>query len=210
MRLLVSVTDAAEAGSGSTFDIDGIIPPNYDSGSKAVVFRGSPLFSMTAIRKSDKARVKELLSIANWLSAPFGTEEYLFRKYGVSGVDYTRKGTDPILTDKGLSETTLTLLYIADAPWPIYLPGYSASAKTYYEYSKAAVAMGVADPTVGLFSDTQARKSAQLDAALTDTREQILRGQKPVSAWDDAMQSWRSGGGDQIRKEYEKGYAAAH
>lgn len=194
----------------STFDIDGIVPPNYDSGSKAVVFRGSPLFSMTAIRKSDKARVKELLGIADWLSAPFGTEEYLFRKYGVSGVDYTRKGPDPILTDRGLAETTLTLLYIADAPWPIYLPGYAESAKTYYEYSKAAIAMGVADPTLGLFSDTQARKSSELDSALGDVRNQILRGQKPVSAWDDAMQTWRSGGGDQIRKEYEQGYAHAH
>ncbi len=37
----------------------------------------------------------------NYLAAPFGSEEHLFRTYGIEGVHHELDGTDPVLTEKG-------------------------------------------------------------------------------------------------------------
>jgi putative aldouronate transport system substrate-binding protein len=37
----------------------------------------------------------------------------------------------------------------------------------------------------------------------------IVSGRRPVSDYDQAINAWRSNGGDQIRGEYEAGIAAA-
>jgi putative aldouronate transport system substrate-binding protein len=191
-------------------DLGGMTPPNFDGNSKAVIWRGPPTFSMTALKKAKPARIKELLHILDWLSAPFGTTEYLFRKYGIDGVDYTDKGTDPILTGTGKAETTLALLYLADAPWPIYEPGHIDAAKKEHAYAEKAIPMTAADPTNGLFSDTWTSKAGSLATPVSNVQNDILQGRKPISAWDDAVKEWQQGGGNQIRKEFEDSYAKTH
>ena len=51
------------------FSFDGTIKPTYDMGYGTVGY--------TAFKKTDEKRIKEQLALVNWLSAPFGTEEYL-------------------------------------------------------------------------------------------------------------------------------------
>lgn len=193
-----------------SFEMGGMLPPGYDANTKPVVFSGNPSFSLTAFKKAPKARIKELLSICNWLAAPFGTEEYLFRLYGVPGVDYHMDKADPIPTDKGTAETSMSLRYIADAPWPIYQPGQPDVARTDYEYSAQAIKLAIPNPSIGLYSDTEATDGSKLSKMISDMQTEVLQGRKSLSDWDDTVKKWRESGGDKIKREYEESYRQMH
>lgn len=172
------------AATSPTIDIGGIIPPSYDGATKPVLWEGAPSYSLTAVKKGSRSRVKELLRIANWLAAPFGTKEYLLRKYGVAGVDYTLKGADPILNQTGQVEVAnFTATYIADSPQVIYEPEAPEVAKAEYAYQQKAIPITIPATTLGLFSDTDASKGAQLTTAISNTQHDIWQGHKPISAW---------------------------
>jgi putative aldouronate transport system substrate-binding protein len=85
-------------------EVGAFLPPNYDSGSRALTWQGNPAFSDTAFKKAGEAHIRQLLKLCDWL---------------------------------------------------------------------------------------------------TDARHAIMRGQQPVSSWDDTLKDWRSSGGDKIRQEFE-------
>jgi putative aldouronate transport system substrate-binding protein len=191
--------------AGPAFRIDGMLPPDYDGGSKAVTWQQNPSFSFTAFKKASKSRIKELLKIVNWLAAPFGSTEYLLKNYGVSGVDWTRRSGDVVSTQLGVAEVGgLSVGYVGSPPDVIYAPGEAQATKDCYAFMKKSIPISVADPTTGLYSRTYAQQNATLADQYTDTQQAIIQGQQPLSAWDDAVKTWRSSGGDQIRAEYEK------
>ncbi len=190
--------------AGPSFKIAGMLPPAYDSGSKPVTWQGNPDLSFTAIKKGDKKRIKMLLEVCNWLSAPFGTEEYLFRTYGIAGRDYEVKNGDPVVTSTGEAEVPgLSIGYIANAPTVLYFPGFPEATKDGYEFQRKFLPMAVANPTLGLYSNTNSTKGSDLNLKITDAQTAILQGREPLSSWDDAVKTWRSSGGDTIRKEYQ-------
>jgi len=188
-------------------DLNGMFPPNYDSSSKAMIRRGVPSYSTAIFKKAKPARIKELLRIANYLASPFGTQEYLIRKWGAAGVDYTIKNGNVTLTTKGAADAIGGIGYIADAPWAIYEPGYPGDTKKEHAYQVKAVPMTVANPTIGLYSNTNSTQGAKLGVLITNAQQDILQGRKPVSAWDGIMTQWRQQGGDTIRKEFEQAFA---
>jgi putative aldouronate transport system substrate-binding protein len=194
------------------FDLAGIPAPKYDGGGLAPHYLDVGIQSLTAVKKSEPARVRQLLKVADWLAAPFGTEENKFLAYGIEGWDYKLEDGNPILTPNGTSEITgMALSKIATPPYKIYQAGSTpADVQKIYDYQKAVVPGGVANPTVGLTSNTELNKGAALVKALTDLQGDIIQGRKPLSAWDDGVRTWRQQGGDQIRSEYETSYEEAH
>ncbi|WP_411088951.1 hypothetical protein [Streptomyces sp. 061-3] len=42
---------------------------------------------------------------------------------------------------------------------------------------------------------------------MSDTVLDVVAGRKPISAFQDQVKKWRSGGGDQMRAEYEASIA---
>ncbi|MDX3100922.1 extracellular solute-binding protein [Nonomuraea angiospora] len=177
-------------------------PPLAEGGGEAPVWLGGPTVNITAININAADRVEALLDVLNYLAAPFGTSEYLFRNYGVKGVHHTLDGTDPVLTDKGRTETPLGLEYIANAPWMTYQPGSPDVTKDQFDAQNALVPRAVADPTIGLYSETNVRKGSQI--GMGDLELDILQGRKPVSAWDEGLAKWKKAGGDTIRDEFQK------
>lgn len=137
------------------------------------------------------------------MAAPFGTEEYRFRVYGISGRDHTNKGTDPVLTDKGVSETSIPVRYIADSPPVAYEPGTPDDVKIEVGYQNKVVPDGIQNPVLGLYSTTYSTTNSTLDTNFALATDDIIQGRKPISALDGAIKAWRSGGGDKIRSEYE-------
>lgn len=195
--------------AGKSFDVGFMDLPGF-TGGQGKIWLGNPTITVTAFAKSAASRVKPLLQVANWLAAPFGTEEYLFRKFGVTGVDYRLQGSDPVLTSTGNSEAQLgqfAVQYLTDTPMPLYYPGLPKVAKAEYAHQQKVIPGGILNPTIGLYSGTDASKGGQLTTKMTDTQNAILQGRQPVSAWEQAVKSWRSGGGDTIRGEYEKALA---
>lgn len=195
--------------NGPSFKVAMLDVPGFRSG-KGTPWMGLAYNNITAFNKGSKHSIKTLLNLANWMAAPFGTEEYLFRKFGIKGVDYTLDGTDPVYTTKGTAETGIGLQYICDAPMALYLGGHPEVAKLQYESQMAVIPRCISDASYGLYSQTQSLKQTELGSALTDLTGQILRGEKPISAWDDGVKTWRNSGGDKMRGELEAAYAEQH
>ncbi|HVX45346.1 MAG TPA: extracellular solute-binding protein [Mycobacteriales bacterium] len=182
-------------------------PPAIDGG-RAPIWLGSPTYSITVINARAADRVDALLSVLNYLAAPFGTEEYLFNHFGVKDVDYVLRGTNPVLTTKGKSETQLGLQYLGQGPWVTYIQGHPEVTKDAFEAQSRLVPAAVPDPTLGLYSETDVRRGAQISIA--DVENDILQGREPVSKWDSAVAEWKSKGGDRIRSEYQKALDDGH
>lgn len=189
--------------------IDAIVAPGHDGGA-GTHRAGPPTLHVTAIKKASAARVKEILRLANWLAAPLGTKEALFRSYGIEGVDFEFKNGNPTKTSTGDVELKLPVSYIAAAPAILYTPQSTDLTKAQHEFQTRLVADIVPDPTVGLFSNTNAGQGAQLSKILTDAQSDIFQGRKPLSAWDDIVKQWRSTGGDTARSEYEAAFEEAN
>ncbi|MFC7623186.1 extracellular solute-binding protein [Microlunatus sp. GCM10028923] len=190
------------------FELATMLPVGYDGSTKPVHNRGTVMQAMTVIKKSELDRVKELLKSLDWLATPFGSSEYLTRKFGIEGETYALEGTDPILNSRGQNLKLVPFGYISDSPLVIYDPGQRRIAEARFAYQEKALAMTGPDPTIGLYSEAEATKNAQIGKALEDHRREILIGRKPLASWADAVSAWRKGGGDEIRSDYETAFAA--
>jgi len=192
-----------------------MLPPGFDGGPGTVA-EGNSTFGLVAVKKADKAKVKEVLAIANWLAAPFGTAEFLARKYGVAGTDYTLKGTDPILTSRGVAELALPINYLVDAPDTIYDPGDVALVNKRHAFFEKQVPLIVPDPIVGLYSQTDSTKGPTLTKVISGSsgiggiESEVYQGRKSLADWDAAVKDWQRNGGNTIRAEYEKAYQQLH
>jgi putative aldouronate transport system substrate-binding protein len=189
------------------FRLNVVLPFGADGG-KAVHYQEAGINQLTVVKKASDDRVKLLLGVANYLSAPFGSQEHANLYYGVSSVTYTLDDRgNPVLNDRGVQE-------VQYSPWgtiispPPYLfdaggvvdPAFVSQA---HPQEIAAHDMAVTDPTIGLYSNTSATKGAVLSQAMTDGTNNIIFGREPVSSFDQLVKDWRTNGGDQIRKELE-------
>jgi len=192
------------------YRMDAMLPFAAEAGITPVHSRGNVASSLTAVKKGDEASVRRLLSVLDWLAAPFGSLEYQIKTYGVEGVSFTRQGTDPVLTEVGQNLRKVPFGYLADAGPVIYEPGARDVAQARFDYQEKALPMIPADPTAGLYSETDTGRSAKIGAAISDARREILLGRQPLSTWSAAVATWKKQGGDAIRAEYETAFAGAH
>ncbi|RZU03241.1 putative aldouronate transport system substrate-binding protein [Kribbella rubisoli] len=184
--------------------------PRADDGKVGRVLLGSPNNSIAAIRPGPPERTKLLLRMLNWMAAPFGTEEYLFRKFGLPGRHYTLNGTDPVLTKDGGSEVCLgefPIQYLSDGPYPAYFPGHPEAVDTAYGHFKAVLPTAILPPTYGLYSPTQSTKGKILDTRMDSITKDIQLGRADLNSWDEAVADYRKAGADAIRHEYEQALA---
>jgi putative aldouronate transport system substrate-binding protein len=192
------------------FALDVLIPPKWDGGGQAGQYLGKGSYTFLAIKKGTAERTKELLDIVNWFAAPFGSEEYLFKKYGIAGHDYTLKGADPILTATGTNEMHLPTSYVANPAPFLYEPGLPDVTRQEYAIQQKLVPSGVQNPAVGLVSPTDTAKGRALAKPVGDAINDIIQGRKPVSSWSDVVTTWRNSGGSQVAAEFADAYAALH
>jgi len=180
-----------------------------EGGITPVYARGNVQASTTLIKKTDPERVKLLLGLLNWLAGPFGSSEDLLKFYGVKDTTYTLDGTDPILTESGKTLRLVPFQYVGSGPQVIYDPGKQRVSEDRFNYQEKALPLMQPDPTAGLYSETATSKLSLLNRTMNDVKNAILVGRQPVSDWKAAVDTWRSGGGDTIRKEYEEAFAEA-
>ncbi|WP_198671303.1 extracellular solute-binding protein [Paraliobacillus sp. X-1268] len=63
------------------------------------------------------------------------------------------------------------------------------------------------DPTVPLYSETFAQDGARLQQIITDATYQYILGQLDMDGFNDAVENWKSQGGDNIITEYNAEYS---
>ena len=187
------------------FGMRAVPPFPANPSSKPVHFLGTGANLLTVMKNTTPEQAKKLLGVLNYLSAPFGTQEYLTMWYGVEGTefDFDPNG-NPVVSAKGQTD-----LFI---PWPNVGAGasvlYNASAPDYARVMARDIAviqgMGIQNPVVGLYSKTNAQKAATLNQKMGDGLLAIIFGRADVSTLDQLVKDWRAQGGDQIRTEFEQ------
>lgn len=187
-------------------NVTAFVPPGFDGG--AATFHTFPGYNSAAVIPAkvgkDKERVKELLRVLDYFAAPFGSDEYLFLKNGIEGVHHTL-GADGtrLRTDVGNAEIG-DLSTICSNPIVFYYAGTPDAGPYLQGVTKELLAIGVDNPTTGLFAPTDAAKTGELSQLNRDRLTSIVAGRDPLTAYDAWVKDWRARGGDQIRSEYQQ------
>ena len=183
-----------------------LVPPGFDGGNPAVE-RSQGFFGMSCIPATvgkDTERVKELLRIVDYCTAPFGSEEYTFLRWGLPGVHYDLQNGAPIQNDRGKTEIGALSSGIGRRNDVFYFPDAPDDARLMQQWCKDQLAFGIENPTYGLYSPTAIAKNAELQTLTNDRMVGIITGREPLSAFDGFVNDWRGRGGDQMRKEFEQ------
>ncbi|QNE13309.1 sugar ABC transporter substrate-binding protein [Pseudarthrobacter sp. NBSH8] len=181
------------------FSADGKIKPVYDMGYGTVGF--------TPFKKAEEGKIRELLALINYLSAPFGTAEYLQKNYGEAGQDYTLTSDgNPVLTESGTSNVpglASALNIMASPENVIFNPGYDDDTRYVSGQEQKLLENAWRNPTNGSYSDTSAKVGAKISKQLRDKVIDIITGREKVDALKDAVKRWQSEGGNKMREEYQ-------
>jgi putative aldouronate transport system substrate-binding protein len=70
------------------------------------------------------------------------------------------------------------------------------------------VAVGINDPTLGLFSAANTSKSALLNTTFYSGVSEIVTGTRPLTDLNTLVREWRETGGSQMKTEFEAAIAA--
>lgn len=183
------------------------VPVAHDGG-EAQAYLDKGAFGFVGIKKGDTGRVEELLRAVNLFCAPFGSTEYELLKFGVEGHDFDFDASGiPVKTETATAEQATNFHYLGAGPDVLFHGNYPDRVEDQHAWEEQIAPIGIADPTVGLFSDTYGREAATLDQKVGDTVLAVITGRSPIDELDGLADVWRNGGGDQIREEYQEALA---
>jgi len=156
--------------------------------------------------KLKPAQIEECLRIANYLAAPYGSAEYTLVNFGVEGVDYTRGANGPTPTKAGQADVQAqTFPFLATPVSVVSNPDFPQLTKDRCLWNSAAAKYAY-KPVFWNMNITVPKRFATADAAqaVEDTIKDVYHGIKPVSAFQDALSTWKgSGGGDRLVAWYQ-------
>jgi putative aldouronate transport system substrate-binding protein len=180
--------------------------PHRPDGTPGVTWNTPGFFGQVAIPSTvtDEERVLELLRIMDWLAAPFGSEEWLFKTYGIEGVHFTRdERGNPITTERGTLERA-ALTFFGGTPSVIFTPEDPQVGLVVQQGLYESVAAGIDDPSLTLYSAAEIEQGPSLDQFATDRMTAIVTGRESIDTFDDVVQEWLGRGGQQIREEFQQ------
>lgn len=172
-------------------------------GKQPALYYGTGVYGVILLKKASATRAQECLRLLDFYAAPFGTKEYVLVHYGVAGADYQLENGQPKLTPVGKKEV-VNVGYVSGSEFRVmYTPGLTDWVRTQYEWEKAAAPHGLADPTLGLYSETASR-SGDEEQKVRDAVSDVVMGRKKLDDFTAAVKTWKAGVGDKIRDEYAK------
>jgi putative aldouronate transport system substrate-binding protein len=196
------------AATDPKFDLDAMIAPGFDGGTGSH-WAGPSNYAMLAVKKAPKQRIEQLLRAFNLLASPFGTDNYLLRKFGVEGHDFAYKGTDPVMNPAGTTDTAVPTQFTTDAPQSIYYPQDEVPVRRQYALQQRAVRILLPNPAYGLYSETSVTLGGPAqDNIIQGPLKGYMRGNADWGDVQGAVKDWRRTVGDKMRGEFEKTWAA--
>ncbi|MFD7160692.1 ABC transporter substrate-binding protein [Kribbella sp. NPDC059898] len=186
------------------FDPQPVLPFAADGGTP-IVWSGEPAGIFTFVKKGvGQDRVKELLGVLNYTSAPFGTREYQLATYGVEGKHYVKQASGaPKLTALGQKEVSQTYVFLGGRPTAITESEYPGYVQSMSAWQNAAAKVREKNLFDGIRVE-QPAKMAALAQPFDDALQDILRGRRPVSELKTAVKQWQDNGGNEGRDFYTK------
>ncbi|MET7280092.1 hypothetical protein ABZS29_17795 [Kribbella sp. NPDC005582] len=165
----------------------------------------------TAIKKGlSKERIEEILRVANYTAAPFGSEEEFAISFGVKGIHHTVTGGTPVQTPKYKQDAPLGFNYLAAAPVPIINTVNPDQVQLTHDYESLVAKAVVTEPTTGLYSTTEGTQGAVLRKLAGDFANDIVLGRKKPADWTrTGLPQWKARGGDKLATEYAEAAAGS-
>lgn len=188
-----------------------LIPFGWDGGD-GVTYNLPGIFGFTAISSmvEDDERIDELLRIFNWLCAPFGSEEWLYKAYGTEGVHFEfNENGFPVANEVFERENGGLTAYIGGSPLVFVNAEQPDIAPLQTDEGNAIIKLGIDNPAANLFSNAAINNGPTLSQLIGDAITSIITGRESMEFWDKTLDDWRSRGGDEIRRELEEAHAAA-
>ena len=185
-----------------------LVPFGFDAKTKPTYDMGYGTVGFTPFKKTDEGRIRELLALIDYLSAPFGSAEYLQKNYGEAGKDYTLDANgNPVMTESGQTDIpglASALNIMASPENVIFNPAFPDDTKYIYQQEKKLLELAWRNPTNGTYSDTNSKVGSKINKIITDKTIDIITGRAKVSDFKETLKRWKDGGGDKIRDEYQQ------
>ncbi|MFE9425592.1 ABC transporter substrate-binding protein [Kitasatospora sp. NPDC006697] len=174
-----------------------------DGKGTPLVYMGAAASMISYLNANLKpAQIEELLAVADYLAAPYGSAEYTMVNFGVEGTHYNRVNGVPTFTDEGKKDVQAqTFPFLCSTSSVISNPGSDVVTKDYTAWQAANVKYMVKPPFWAMnYSMPQEIASAQAAQAVNDTIKDCYHGKKKVSDVQDAVATWRSGQGAKLKR----------
>lgn len=177
------------------------------TGSDPIRYAGNAANFFSFLKKADdEARIEELLGIANYLAAPFGTKEWELVNFGTEGVHFDRgEGGVPVATDQLAEEHPGVLSTLVTGPVAKFDFADPDHVREYCEWMAAETEHMVEGPFYGRQIPRPVEYAA-LDQPMYDLEKDVVRGRKSMDDFDQAVETWRTSGGDRMREYYQSIY----
>ncbi|WP_051969236.1 type 2 periplasmic-binding domain-containing protein [Kitasatospora azatica] len=176
-----------------------------DGKSTPVQYMGSST-SMTSYLNANLKhdQIEELLAVANYLAAPYGTAEYTMVNFGVEGVHHNRVNGVPTFTDEGKKDVQpQTYPFLVSPAAVTSTPGSDMVTKDIAAWQAANVKALAKPPFWGMnISMPQSIATASAAQAVNDTVIDCIHGKKKVSDVQAAIATWKSSGGGERLKQW--------
>ncbi|GAA1729435.1 extracellular solute-binding protein [Brachybacterium phenoliresistens] len=183
--------------------------PGFD-GTAPLFIRNVPYgrsTSISAAAAQDEERLTAILDVMDYLSAPWGSEEFQFVRHGIEGRHWELGEGGQVL---GIEEhaAELGVQYVAVDSGSNPYRGHPSAAGLAERFS-AVMESNAANSQPRLLegyesaSATFVTKGAQLKQSLEDFENGVITGRESVDDLDAFVQSYLGAGGEQVRSEYE-------
>ena len=157
------------------------------------------------------AQLKELLRIANYLAAPYGSYEYTLVNFGAANTDYTMSNSGPVLTATGNKDVDNVVPNLLASPNIVVTnPGFPAittqtsqflARNAKYGFKPLFYGMNVTVPN----DLTAANQFAPFTGTggINFIMYDVVRGRASIADYKSTVQTWLRGGGSKLKAFYE-------
>jgi len=152
-------------------------------------------------------QIKELLRIANYLAAPFGSYEYTLANFGAATTDYTMTSNGPVLTTTGNKDVAATVPVLLASPNNVISnPGYPAvttaaaqfqQRNAKYGFKPLFYGMNVTVPNDLTTTDTFAPFVGS--GGLNYIMYEVVRGRSSIADYQSTVDEWLRSGGTKLK-----------
>ncbi|WP_205327268.1 extracellular solute-binding protein [Glycomyces sp. YM15] len=184
------------------------LPPLGAKGRKPTLKASTTVDGWTFLNKDlSKEQVEEILDVANWCSAPFGTRENELMEYGVEGdhFEYDASG-NPVYTEHGskIVQAPVNLKQFSGKVQK-FLTGDPEVVQAHFEFNEMAKEYVVPSLFEGvrIEAPAAAKSAAQV---LNDQQNDIAYGRAELSTVPDIVATFMANGGEEARGFYTEVY----
>jgi putative aldouronate transport system substrate-binding protein len=175
-----------------------------DGGTPTIPLGNSSGMTSYLNKNLSKSQIEEILEIANYLAAPYGSYEYTLINYGVEGVDYTMTSAGPTYTKQGDNEANQAIYQQLVTPQSsVVNTGFPATTQAFCAWMADAVKYAYKPVFWNMNITAPAQyQTAYSMAEVVDIVNQVTYGSKTVNDFKTALANWKQSSGQKMLDWY--------